>query len=707
MKTNSRVLRSFIACAAMMLGISGCDDSNSDLSLMTIGGTVTGLSGSVTLVNTSRDSQLVVSADGTFTFATRQGESSAYAVAVLTQPAGQTCTVGNGSGTVEGANVTGVSVVCAANTVTLGGAVSGLSGSVILQRAGGEVLSISANGAFTFPTAVAEGSIYAVDVKTQPASGTCTVTQGSGVVGSANVTNVAVACVPNAFTTGATTSGLVGTVVLQNNGADTQTISTDGVVTFPTPVTQGTRYAVTVFTQPTDQTCSVGNGTGVMGGANVTNVTVVCSTNTFSIGGAVSGLVGSIVLLDNGGDALAISANGTFSFATPVAQGSTYTVTIQTHPATQTCTVDNGTATLGAANVSTVTVTCSTNAYTVGGAVAALSGSVTLLDNSGDALALSADGSFTFATPIAQGSTYNVTVQTQPATQTCTVNNGSGTMGGSDVTNVTLTCAYNDTTLSVSATGTIPVNNSSATLTVTNTGIANAAYNVHAILPAGWTAVTQDASNCASIAPNGGTCALTFTSTAPYVAQGNISITGDNITAPPATALAFTVGGYLVFSVDSLTSASVIDTADLAAVQWGTEGIETGATDLTNGASNTNAIVNTAGVAPSAAINCNSSTSGGATTGTWYLPAICQLAGSGGGVCPTALPNIDSNLFQLGFAGLNASPDWYWSSTENPYYSSATQALLQAFQSGGGSYQPAATKNFPAADVRCVRSINY
>jgi trimeric autotransporter adhesin len=706
MKTNSRALQLLLACAAMALGISGCDDSNSELALMTIGGTVTGLAGSVTLVNTTRDSQLIVSADGTFTFATRQGESSPYSVAVLTQPAGQTCTVTNGSGTVGGANVTDVSVVCAANTVTLGGTVSGLSGTVILQRAGGEALSISGNGAFAFPTPVAEGSIYAVNVKIQPAGGTCTVTQGSGVVGSANVTNVAVACVANAFTTGGTISGLIGTVVLQNNGADTQTISTDGLITFPTPVTQGMPYAVTVLTQPMDQTCSVGNGTGTMGGVNVTNVVVVCSTNTFSIGGAVSGLIGSIVLQDNGGDALTISANGTFSFATPVAQGSTYTVTIQTQPATQTCTVGNGTATLGPANVSTVTVTCSTNAYTVGGTVSGLSGTVTLLDNGSDALALSANGSFTFPTPIAQGSTYNVTVQTQPVTQSCTVNNGSGTMGGSNVTNVTLTCANNDTTLSVSATGTIPVNGGSATLTVTNTGVTSAAYNVQATLPAGWIAVTQDATNCASIAPNGGTCSLTFTSTAPYVAQGNISITGDNITAPPATALAFTVGGYLVFSVDSLSSASVIDTADLAAAQWGTEGIETGATDLTNGASNTDAIVNTAGVAPSAAIDCNSSTSGGVTMGTWYLPAICQLAGPGGGAsCPTALPNIDSNLFQLGFGGLNASPTYYWSSTEDPY-SPVNFAVLQAFQAGGGSYQPGATKNYTAG-IRCVRSVNY
>jgi trimeric autotransporter adhesin len=705
MKKNARVLPSLIVCGAMALWISGCDDSNSSPSLVTIGGTVTGLTGSVTLVNTASDSQVRVSADGTFSFATRQGESSPYTVTVLIQPASQTCTVTNGSGTVGSANVTDILVECAANTVTLGGAVSGLSGTVILQRAGGEALSISANGDFAFPTPVAEGSTYAVSIKTQPAGGTCTVTQGSGIVGSANVTNIAVACLANAFTAGGTISGLIGTVVLQNNGADTQTISTDGVITFPTPVTQGKPYAVTVLTQPTDQTCSVGNGTGTMGAAKVTNVTVVCSTNTFSVGGTVSGLVGSLILQDNGGDALTISANGMFSFAMPVAQGSTYAVTIQTQPSTQTCTVANGTATLGAANVLTVSVTCSTNAYTVGGTVSGLTGTVVMQDNGADSTPLNANGTFTFSSPVAQGSTYNITVQTQPATQTCTVANGSGTMGGSNVTNVTVTCTYDTTTLSVSATGIIPVNNGTGTLTITNTGTTTIAQNVHATLPPGWTAVTQDVSNCVSIAPNGGTCTLAFTSTLPYVAQGNISITGDNITSPPATALAFTLVGYLVFSVNSLTSASVIDTADLAATPWGTSSITAGASSLTDGASNTDAIAGTAGIAPSAGIDCDSSTNGGVTVGTWYLPAICQLGGSGqGGSCPTGLPNIDSNLFQLGFGGFNM-PDYYWSSTESPVNPSAF-GLLEGFQSGGGSLQLTGSKYY-SLGVRCVRSISY
>jgi hypothetical protein len=695
-----RVLQSILACGAMALSISGCSDSNSSPPSATIGGTVTGLSGSVTLVNDGRDSQ-VVSADGAFTFPTRQGESSPYAVAVLTQPAGQTCTVTNGSGTVGTSNVTDVSVVCAANTFTLGGTVSGLSGTVVLQRAGGEALSISNNGDFAFPTPVAEGSTYAVSVKMQPAGGTCTVAKGSGVVGSSSVTGITVTCVANAFTTGGMISGLIGTVVLQNNGADSQAISTDGVFTFPTPVTQGKPYAVTVLTQPTDQTCSVGNGAGTMGGAKVTNVAVVCSTNTFSIGGTVSGLIGSLIVQDNGGDALTLSGSGTFTFAAPVAQGSTYAVTVQTQPATQTCTVANGTGTVGAANVSSVTVTCATNAYTVGGTVSGLNGTVVMQDNGANSLTLDTNGVFTFSSPVAEGSTYNITVQTQPVIQTCTVTNGSGTMGGSDTTNVTVTCATNNTTLSVSATGIIPVNDGSGTLTITNTG-SYTAGNVAATLPAGWTAVTQDATDCAAIAPNGGTCTLSFTSTAPYVAQGNISITGDNITSPPAMALAFTIDGYLVFSVDSPSSASVIDTADLADVQWGNH-VVTDAQSLTDGSSNTSTISSTGGIGASAAVDCDESTNGGATAGTWYLPAICQLGGAGqGAACAAGHANVDTNLVQLGFGGLNG---FYWSSTEysgNP----ANGAWLESFQTGGGSLQLIGAKGL-VFGVRCARSITY
>jgi hypothetical protein len=82
-------------------------------------------------------------------------------------------------------------------TQTIGGTVSGLSGTVSLQDNGGDTLSVSSDGSFTFATAVMEGAGYNVTVRTNPSGQTCTVTGGSGTVGSAGVTSVAVSCTAN------------------------------------------------------------------------------------------------------------------------------------------------------------------------------------------------------------------------------------------------------------------------------------------------------------------------------------------------------------------------------------------------------------------------------------------------------------------------------------------------------------------------------
>src|SRR6202041_1177825 len=67
--------------------------------------------------------------------------------------------------------------------------------------------------------------------------------------------------------------------------------------------------------------------------------------------------------------------------------------------------------------------------------------SVTLLDNGTNALKVTANGSFTFTTKLASGATYSVTVGTQPTGETCTVTNGSGTVGSANVTNVAVACS--------------------------------------------------------------------------------------------------------------------------------------------------------------------------------------------------------------------------------------------------------------------------
>jgi hypothetical protein len=700
--------------------LSGCHDSNhlpTPTSPVFVTGTATGLIGSVVLQNNGGDS-LTLAANGQFSFKTPVAVGSPYAVTVLTQPAAQTCTVSQGSGVAGSTNVSNVALTCTANTQTVGGTVSGLTGSLVLQFNGGNPLTITADGTFAFPSPVADNSAYAVAIRTQPTDETCVLAQGSGIIGSANVTNVTVTCMANAFTTGGTISGLTGTVVLQNNGADTQSLSTDGAFTFATPIDEGSPYLVTVKTQPATQTCSVTNASGTMGAARVTNVAVVCATNSYSAGGTVSGLIGTVVLQDNGSDSLTLSGNGPFTFITPVAQGGTYSVTVQTQPTAQTCTVANGSGTMGGANVTNITVTCSTNAYTVGGTLSGLSGTITLQNNGTNSTPLSTNGSFTFSTPIAEGSSYNVTVQTQPTVQTCTVVNGSGTLGESNVTNVSVNCSTNTTTVSASATATVPVGGGSGSITITNTG-TNTAYDVSAMLPGGWSGVTQDSSGCASVAP-ADACTLTFTSTSPYVAQRNLSITGDNLTSPPTITLVFSMDGYLVWSVPTASSALVLASSDASSSQsWSPNlsniaGItETSVGPPCNGA--TDGACDTAQIeavygspyTTYAAGLCDEITSdntGTVAMGTWYLPSICELGGSGQGAgCSSGLANIDSNLMQLGFGGFTA--DNYWSSTE---YSGVptVYAWAEYFTSGGGSFQLAINKGAHFG-VRCVRMLTY
>ena len=76
----------------------------------------------------------------------------------------------------------------------------------------------------------------------------------------------------------------------------------------------------------------------------------------------------------------------------------------------------------------------------IGGTISGLSGTVVLADNSSDQLSLSANGPFTFASQVPSGSQYQVTVQTNPTGQTCSVANGAGTVGTTGVTDVTVSC---------------------------------------------------------------------------------------------------------------------------------------------------------------------------------------------------------------------------------------------------------------------------
>jgi hypothetical protein len=435
-------------------GVAGTDVTNVAITCTTnsyqLGGTVTGLASSVTLQNGS--DTVVLSANGAFVFPASVASGDTYAVTVTNQPTNptQTCAVGVGSGTVAGADVTGVTISCTTNTYAIGGLVSGLSGSgLTLQDNGGDDLVVSANGTFTFPASVPSGGNYLVTIKTQPSSPTqtCMLAGASGSVGAAPVTSVSVNCSTNSYSVAGTVMGLTGSgLVIQNNSGGDLAISGSGTFSFAAPVASGDMYNVTVKTQPTNpwQTCTVTGGSGTVTNTNI-SAQITCTANPYSVSVNVTNLAGSgLVLQDNAGDNLAVTASGVSTFASPVRSGQTYAVTVLSQPTNlwQTCTVTSPAGTVASGPV-TLAVACVNNRYTVGGTVSGLSGSgLVLRDNGGDNLSVSANGTFTFATSVASGSTYAVTVGTSPSSpaQNCAVTSGTGTIAGAAVSNVSITC---------------------------------------------------------------------------------------------------------------------------------------------------------------------------------------------------------------------------------------------------------------------------
>lgn len=168
------------------------------------------------------------------------------------------------------------------------------------------------------------------------------------------------------YTVGGTVSGLSGGgLVLKLNGANDLPLSANGAFTFPASLISGATYAVSIGTQPSvpAQTCTITNGGGTIANANVTNVSVSCSTNTYTIGGTASGLEGSGLVLKNGTATLPVAGGGAFTFPTGLPDGTAYDVSVDTQPTNpaQTCTVANGAGTISAANVTNIAVTCTTD----------------------------------------------------------------------------------------------------------------------------------------------------------------------------------------------------------------------------------------------------------------------------------------------------------------------------------------------------------
>lgn len=207
-------------------------------------------------------------------------------------------------------------------------------------------------------------------------------------------------------------------------------------------------------------------------------------STSYPIGGTVSGLGYGPLVLTAAGQTVNVQPNTantadtlnpvTFTFAKALGYGDPYLVALSANPPHQSCLVNQAVAdSAGHTATINILVSCTTNSYTISGYVHGLVGDGLQLVNGSlsGTIPLTAAGvaanatteaaaaaaaaatvpptttytltpSFTFPA-LFYGQTYGVTVLTQPAGQTCTVKNGTGTVGDAAVVNISVDCVNN------------------------------------------------------------------------------------------------------------------------------------------------------------------------------------------------------------------------------------------------------------------------
>ncbi|MCB1193116.1 MAG: chitobiase/beta-hexosaminidase C-terminal domain-containing protein [Leptospiraceae bacterium] len=448
---NKTVKKSLIP----LLGLFGFANSSASTTEYKIGGIVSGLQGQGLVLQNNGGDDLAVSSDGSFTFSTLQAPASTYNVTIATQPTNptQTCTISNESGTVVDSDITSIAISCITNEYSIFVNVTGFSTPFILQNNGGNDLNIIGDGGNQFPAKIASGSNYNISLSSQPAGKLCIVSPSTGTIGASDVT-ISINCA-DAYTVGGNITNLIGSSLqLQISGSTSQTITipaSQANYTFPTPVLSGSNISVSILSQPTTpwQTCTISNGGPVSVTSNIANIDITCTTDTYTVSGNINGYSGSFLDISDGINTLTISAGDTsFSFPT-MNSGSVYNVTVTNQPLNpwQTCTISNGNGTITNANITNVTINCTTNQYSVTGTIVGytgISGTLLSINDGTSTLSNLPSGSATFTFPPVNSNTaYNVTIVTRPSNpvQTCVVTNPNGTITSANVTNVVINCS--------------------------------------------------------------------------------------------------------------------------------------------------------------------------------------------------------------------------------------------------------------------------
>lgn len=473
---------SWIFGLLLTLALAGCfpTDSTSSPDSFLVGGTVSGLTGRLTLVLNDRET-ITLTRDGAYSFSGfKLKEGERYSVTIGAEPADQTCTLSNTSGTVASGDIVNVNVQC--QTVALfpiGGTINDLNGTVTLTLNGaqetefgfqpiGRRVELGQDGKFSFDEGLKDGASYEVAISKQPLAQECDLSNGTGQVANAAVESVSLSCQDvDIFRLGGSLSGLNANASIKfalfvngaSEAADTQVLSANRNFQFSARLKRNDQYRVDIIDQPTNQSCTFqnsGGGEGTMEEEDVLGLAIKCE-NIYTLGGTVNGLKANetvtLALRKNSETSSPIenpelTENAKYQFDTPFKQGDTYSVVIPSggQPATQSCTVANQSGSVGTSNVDNIDVNC-VDTYAVEVDVSNLTNTLQLeLTTAGTSIVggildVSNNGISAFEARLKADVAYELSVKQQPSAQRCAVDetNAEGTMGTADIT-VEVTC---------------------------------------------------------------------------------------------------------------------------------------------------------------------------------------------------------------------------------------------------------------------------
>ncbi|WP_424195415.1 hypothetical protein ACMYR3_05855 [Ampullimonas aquatilis] len=344
-------------------------------------------------------------------------------------------------------------------TYTVGGTISGLTGSLVLANNAKTLNVSSGSTSFVLNETFSAAQDYAISIQTQPSNQTCSISNGAGKVANANITNVTVTCATTAHALGGAIAGLSESGLQLANGSDKVDVTTSNAsFVFPQGVAEGGDYSVRIARQPPNLSCQLetGSAKGKMGTDTVSNLKVSCVPAIFhKISGTFNGVpAGANIYLQLGDDTAAHvgktlygfflpDSNGTFEMPQAVAEGEPYNLIVKgAKDYGLTCSIQNDVGVMATQDITNVDVTCSGISHAVSGIVTGLTTDGLILRANGALrINVAANAStFDFGKAFAENGWYSVYIEQQPSGQFCSLQNESGIISNTDINSVSISC---------------------------------------------------------------------------------------------------------------------------------------------------------------------------------------------------------------------------------------------------------------------------